>query len=57
MISDLFIGAVTKKPIISVEVPVIFDGKPRYALAAGVFPERLSEIFASRKCHPTGLRR
>jgi|KBSSwiStaDraftv2_1062776.scaffolds.fasta_scaffold63663_6 signal transduction histidine kinase len=52
VISDLFIGAVTKKPIISVEVPVIFDGKPRYALAAGVFPERLSEILRLQKMPP-----
>ena len=49
VISDLFIGAVAKRPIISVEVPVIFDGKPHYALAAGVFPERLSEILRLQK--------
>ena len=52
VISDLFIGAVVKKPIISVEVPVFADGKPRYALAAGVFPERLSEILRLQKMPP-----
>jgi signal transduction histidine kinase len=52
VISDLFIGAVAKRPIISVEVPVIFDGKPHYALAAGVFPERLSEILRLQKMPP-----
>ena len=49
VISDLFIGAVTKSPIISIEVPVLSDGKPRYALATGIFPERLSEILRRQK--------
>ena len=49
VISDLFIGAVTKKPIISIEVPVLSDGKPSYALATGIFPERLSEILRRQK--------
>ena len=49
VISDLFIGAVTKRPIISIEVPVLSDGKPRYALATGIFPERLSEILRRQK--------
>jgi len=49
VISDLFIGAVTKKPIISVEVPVRSGGRIRYALAIGIFPERLSEILRRQK--------
>jgi signal transduction histidine kinase len=49
VISDLFIGAVTKRPIISIEVPVLSDGKPRYGLAGGIFPERLSEILRRQK--------
>ena len=54
VISDLFVGAVTGKPIISIEAPVLLEGRPRYVLAVGIFPERLSEICADRKCHPTG---
>ena len=52
VISDLFVGAVTGKPIISVEVPVLFDGKPRYALAIGILPERVTEILRRQKIPP-----
>ena len=49
VISDLFVGALTGKPLISIELPVLIDGKPRYALAAGIFPSRLSEILRRQK--------
>jgi signal transduction histidine kinase len=49
VISDLFIGAVSQKPIIIIEAPVLADGKARYALAFGIFPERLSEILRRQK--------
>jgi signal transduction histidine kinase len=49
VISDLFIGAVTGKPIISVEVPVVIGGEVRYALAIGILPERLTEILHRQK--------
>ena len=49
VISDLFIGAITQKPIISIEVPVLSEEKPRYTLAFGFFPERLSEILRRQK--------
>lgn len=52
VISDLFIGAVRQKPIIIIEAPVISEGKPRYALAVGIFPERLSEILRRQKMLP-----
>ena len=49
VISDLFIGAVTGKPIIIIEAPVMLDGNPRYSLAVGMFPERLSAILRRQK--------
>ena len=49
IISDLFIGAVTGKPIIIIEAPVMLDGNPRYSLAVGIFPERLSAILRRQK--------
>jgi signal transduction histidine kinase len=52
VISDLFIGGVTGKPIISVEVPVLRDEKLRYALAIGILPERLTEILRRQKMPP-----
>ena len=44
VISDLFVGRVTGKPIIVVEAPVLVEASPRYTLAIGIFPERLSAI-------------
>ena len=49
IISDLFIGAVTGKPIIIIEASVMLDGNPRYFLAVGMFPERLSAILRQQK--------
>lgn len=49
VISDLFIGAVTKKPLVSVEVPVLVDGKPKYGLAMSILPERLNKILRRQK--------
>ncbi|MFZ0104029.1 MAG: cache domain-containing protein, partial [Pseudolabrys sp.] len=49
IISDLFIGAVTGKPNIIIEAPVMLDGNPRYSLAVGMFPERLSAILRRQK--------
>ena len=49
VISDLFVGAVTGKPIIIIEAPVMLDGNPRYSLAVGMFPERLSAILRRQK--------
>jgi PAS domain S-box-containing protein len=53
VISDLFIGAVTRSPLISIEVPVYSNGKPVYGLAMGIFPERLSEVLRRQKT-PSG---
>ena len=49
IISDLFIGAATGKPMIIIEAPVMLDGNPRYSLAVGMFPERLSAILRRQK--------
>jgi signal transduction histidine kinase len=44
VISDLFTGRVTQKPIIIIEAPVLREGELRYVLAVGIFPARLSEL-------------
>jgi signal transduction histidine kinase len=44
VISDLFIGAVTGQPIISVGIPIVIDGAVRFELATGFVPQRLAEI-------------
>ncbi len=43
-ISDLYIGGLMRRPVLSVEVPVIRDGKVVYDLSIGLFPERKSAI-------------
>jgi signal transduction histidine kinase len=49
VISNIFFGAITKKPFITVGVPVLFDGKPRYGLSMAIHPERLSRILRQQK--------
>ena len=40
MISDLYTGGLMRPPMLSVEVPIIRDGKVIYDLSIGLFPER-----------------
>jgi len=49
VVSDLFIGSVTKRPIIAIEVPVIRDEVAVYGLAMGILPERLREILTRQQ--------
>jgi signal transduction histidine kinase len=44
VISDLFIGGLLRRPVLSVDVPVIRDGKVIYDLSIGLFTERKSAI-------------
>ena len=44
VISDLYIGGLMHRPVLSVEVPVIRDGTVIYDLSIGLFPERKSAI-------------
>jgi hypothetical protein len=44
VITDLFVGPVAKKPLIAIGVPVRRDNAVRYALNAGIPPDRLSSI-------------
>ncbi|MGV3742346.1 MAG: diguanylate cyclase [Burkholderiaceae bacterium] len=47
-VSDLFIGSVAKKPLVSVVVPVWKGNEVIYALSAAIHPDRLSKIFVSQ---------
>src|SRR5882724_6958018 len=48
-ISDLIIGAVLKRPILTVGVPVFRDGEVVYVLAMGLGPEILSALMQDQK--------
>jgi PAS domain S-box-containing protein len=46
VISDLYLGGVTHQPVISIDVPVMREGKVVYDLSMGVLPAQLSDILA-----------
>ena len=51
-ISDLIMGAVLKRPILTVGVPVFRDGEVVYVLAMGLGPEILSALMQEQKLSP-----
>ena len=51
-ISDLFVGQVLQRPIIALDVPVRRGDRVAFALALGIFPERLGEILVRQKIPP-----
>jgi hypothetical protein len=48
VVSDLFVGGVTQRPLIAVEVPVIADGRVTPGLAMGFSPDRLARQLTRR---------
>jgi len=51
-ISDLIMGAVLRRPILTVGVPVFRDGEVVYVLAMGLGPEVLSALIQDQKLSP-----
>jgi len=49
VISDLFYGAVTKRPLIGVDVPVIVDGKVKYDLAMAIPIDQMTALLRQQK--------
>lgn len=49
VITDLFQGPVTGKPILALAVPVEIGGHPAYAMAAGVLPERITALLRGQR--------
>ena len=55
LISDLFRGSVSQRPMVSVSVPV-FDGhRVRYVLSMLLFPEALNTILREQKFSPAAI--
>ena len=52
IISDVFIGGVTKHPLVAIDVPVWRDGKVMYDLSVGFLPERLGKILTEQRLPP-----
>jgi signal transduction histidine kinase/ActR/RegA family two-component response regulator len=51
-ISDLVMGSVLQRPIVTVGVPVFRDGEVAYVLAMGLGPEILSAVLQDQKVSP-----
>jgi signal transduction histidine kinase len=51
-VSDLFIGAVAKRPLITLDVPVRRGDQVVFVLSMGFFPDRLGEILARANLPP-----
>lgn len=49
VISDLFTGGVTKRPIMSVDVPVVVDGRVTYVLSIGIQPNEFAAILQRQR--------
>lgn len=52
VLSDLFVGPVTGKAILSIGVPVKREGKTIYSLNAGLFPDRVTKVLMIQKLPP-----
>ena len=52
VISDLYMGGVTKRPLVGVDVPVWRDGKVAYDLSVAFLPERLGRILTGQHLPP-----
>jgi signal transduction histidine kinase len=51
-ISDVFIGNVTNRATIVIEVPVLRDGHVKYTIGVGVFTDRLNDLLSRQKLPP-----
>lgn len=48
-ISDLYLGGVTRQPVISIDVPVLRNGKVVYDLSMGLLPAQFLEILGKQR--------
>ena len=48
VLTDVFIGPVTGKPILALGVPVKRDGRLVYSLNAGIFPSRIASVLTAQ---------
>jgi two-component system sensor histidine kinase/response regulator len=55
VLTDVFVGPVTGKPILAMGVPVQRDGKTVYSLNAGIFPQRIASILTAQQLPKTWI--
>jgi len=49
VVSDLYIGGVMRRPVMSVDVPVLREGRVAYVLSVGLLPERFHAILNEQR--------
>jgi diguanylate cyclase (GGDEF)-like protein len=49
VVTDLFMGAVLRRPLLAIAVPVVREGRVDLVLAAGVWPERLAKVLTQQR--------
>jgi PAS domain S-box-containing protein len=54
-VSDLFTGAILKKPLLAVGVPVVREGKVKYILISSMSPVFLAQLLAQGNLTPSWL--
>lgn len=52
VLTDLFVGPATGKPILAIGVPVQRNGKIIYSLNAGIFPDRVATVLQAQRLPP-----
>lgn len=52
VISEIYIGGVLRKPVVSIDLPVILDGKVTYVLSIGLVPDDFNAILAAQHFPP-----
>ena len=52
VVSDVYIGGVLQRPVISIDVPVIRDGKVTYDLSIGIRPEHFFKLLSDQRLPP-----
>ncbi|CAG0998215.1 hypothetical protein RHDC4_02985, partial [Rhodocyclaceae bacterium] len=49
VVSDLYTGPVLRQPVLSVDVPVLHDGRVVYDLSTGLLPERFTALLTAQR--------
>lgn len=55
VVSDLYVGGVLERLMVSVGVPVWRNGKVVYALSVGILPERLGRVLTEQRLPPNRI--
>jgi len=53
VISDIYLGGALRKPLMSIDVPIMQDGKVAYDVSLGMLPERFNNILLAQNL-PSG---